>query len=62
MRVPEADYLEPENYQRNMGRSYGDIIDIVTGKPLDKASYEKLVKQDPNHPVMFYNAREEDVH
>ncbi|MGI9522398.1 MAG: amidohydrolase family protein, partial [Hyphomicrobiaceae bacterium] len=56
-----ADYLKPDNYQKNMGRDYKDIIDIATGKPLDKATYEKLVKEDPNHPVMFYNAKEDDM-
>jgi N-acyl-D-aspartate/D-glutamate deacylase len=56
-----ADYLKPANYQRNMGRSYKDIIDTQTGKPLDKASYDKMVKNDPNHPVLFYNATEEDM-
>ncbi len=56
-----ADYLKPGNYQKNMGRDYKDIIDIVTGKPLDKASYDKLVKEEPNHPVMFYNAKEADM-
>ena len=56
-----ADYLKPDNYQKNMGRSYKDIIDIKTGKPLDKATYDRLVKEEPNHPVMFANAKEEDV-
>ncbi len=56
-----ADYLDPDNYQRNMGRSYGDIIDTQTGMPLDKASYDKMIKDDPNHPVLFYNAKEEDM-
>ncbi len=56
-----ADYLKPDNYQKNMGRDYKDIIDTQTGKPLDKATYDKLVKDDPNHPVLFYNATEEDM-
>ena len=56
-----ADYLDPDNYQRNMGRSYEDIIDTITGQPLDKASFEKMIKDDPNHPVLFYNATEEDM-
>ena len=55
-----ADYLKPDNYQRNMGRTYKDIIDIKTGKPLDKATYDQMVKDDPNHPVLFYNAKESD--
>ena len=56
-----ADYLDPENYQDNMGRTYSDIIDTQTGKPLDKATYDDMVKNDPNHPVLFYNATEEDM-
>ena len=56
-----ADYLDPENYQRNMGRGYSDIIDTQTGQPLDKATYDEMVKDDPNHPVLFYNATEEDM-
>ena len=56
----QADYLEPHNYHKNMGRTYSDIIDVTTGKPLDKATYDKLVKTDPSHGVLFYNATEED--
>jgi cytosine/adenosine deaminase-related metal-dependent hydrolase len=56
----QADYLKPKNYQENMGRSYKDILDTRTGKPLDKATYERLVKADPTHPVLFYNATVED--
>lgn len=57
----QADYLEPHNYQHNMGRTYNDIIDMVTDKRLTKETYDKLLKSDPSHPVMFYNAKEEDV-
>lgn len=53
----QAVYLKPENYQRNLGRSYGDIVDQLTGKPLDKATYERLVKEDPTHPVYLYHAQ-----
>lgn len=56
-----ADYLRPENYQRNMGRSYGDIINVATGEPLTKESYEALLKSNPFAPVMFYNATEADM-
>lgn len=56
----QADYLEPHNYHKNMGRTYSDIIDVATGKPLDKATYDKLIKTDPTHTVLFYNATEED--
>ncbi|MDX2378270.1 MAG: amidohydrolase family protein [Acidimicrobiia bacterium] len=56
-----ADYLDPDNYQRNMGRTYSDIIDTQTGKALDKDTYDKMVKNDPNHPVLFYNATDDDM-
>ena len=57
----QADYLEPHNYQHNMGRTYSDIIDTATGKRLTKETYESLLKSDPDHGVLFYNAKEEDV-
>ncbi|MGI9517321.1 MAG: amidohydrolase family protein, partial [Pirellulaceae bacterium] len=56
-----ADYLKPENYQDNMGRTYSDITEIATGKPLTQARYEELVKTAPNTPVMFKNAKEADM-
>ena len=57
----QADYLKPDNYQRNMGRTYSDILDTATGKPLTKERYDELVKTDPGHGVLFYNATEEDM-
>lgn len=56
-----ADYLDPENYQHNMGRTYSDLIDTRTGKTLDETTYVEMIKKDPNHPVLFYNATEEDM-
>jgi N-acyl-D-glutamate deacylase len=56
-----ADYLKPDNYQKNMGRTYSDIINTVTGERLTKETYEALVKSNPFSPVMFYNAKEEDM-
>lgn len=56
-----ADYLKPDNYQKNMGRTYSDITEIASGKPLTKARYEELVKTAPNTPVMFKNAKEQDM-
>ncbi len=56
-----ADYLKPDNYQKNMGRTYKDIINTATGEPLTKETYEALVKKNPFSPVMFYNAKEEDM-
>ena len=56
-----ADYLKPDNYQKNMGRTYSDIINTATGERLTKETYEELVKTNPFTPVMFYNATEEDM-
>jgi len=56
-----ADYLKPENYQKNMGRTYSDIINTATGERLTKESYEALLKSNPYAPVLFYNAKEEDM-
>ncbi len=56
-----ADYLKPDNYQKNMGRTYKDIINTATGEQLTKETYEALVKSNPFAPVMFYNATEEDM-
>ena len=56
-----ADYLKPDNYQKNMGRTYKDIINTATGERLTKETYEALVKSNPLTPVMFYNAKEEDM-
>ena len=57
----QADYLRPGNYQRAFGRTYKDIVDQLTGKPLDKETYERLVKEEPTHPVYLYHAAEELV-
>lgn len=59
--IAGADYLHPDNYQKNMGRDYKDIIEVSTMKPLDKARYEELVKTAPGTSVMFYNATKETV-
>ena len=56
-----ADYLKPDNYQKNMGRTYSDIINTATGERLTKETYEALVKSNPFAPVLFYNAKEEDM-
>ena len=60
--IAGADYLHPDNYQRNMGRNYGDIIEVSNMKPLDKGRYEELVKTAPGTSVMFYNATKETVY
>ena len=60
--IAGADYLHPDNYQKNMGRDYKDIIEVSTLKPLTKERYEQLVKEAPGTSVMFYNATEETVY
>jgi N-acyl-D-glutamate deacylase len=60
--VVAAPYLHPDNYQTNMGRDYGDIVNLVTMEPLTKESYEKLVKEAPNTPITFENATKEDLY
>lgn len=54
-----ADYLKPANYQRNMGRSYEDIIDVSSMKPLTKESYEELIESNPGTSVIFGGISEE---
>lgn len=56
-----ADYLVPENYGPNMGRSYKEIIETSTLTPLTKDRYDELVKTSPMTSIMFYNAQEADV-
>ena len=56
-----ADYLVPENYGPNMGRSYNEIIETATLMLLTKDRYDELVKTSPMTSIMFYNAQEADV-
>jgi N-acyl-D-glutamate deacylase len=60
--IVAADYLHPDNYQKNMGRDYKDIIETATVTPLTKERYEELVKTAPSTSIMFYNATEETVY
>ena len=60
--VAMAPYLHPDNYQRNMGRSYGDIIETSNLKPLTKDRYDELQKTAPGTSIMFYNATEQTVY
>jgi len=60
--IVAADYLQPDNYQNNMGRTYSDIINLSTLKPLTKESYEKLLKTAPTTNVTFENATKEDLY
>jgi len=60
--IAGAPYLHPDNYQRNMGRDYGDIVNLATLEPLTKETYEELVKTNPTAPVTFVNATKEDLY
>ena len=59
--IVAADYLHPDNYENNMGHSYGDIVEIATMTPLTKETYENLVKTAPFTSVTFKNASVEVV-
>jgi len=59
--IAGADYLKPDNYGPNMGRTYKDIIETATLKPLTKKRYDQLLKKAPGTSVMFYGATEEDM-
>ena len=59
--VMMADYLHPDNYQNNMGRTYGDITLVKTMKPLTKETYEEEVKKEPGATIMFEHCKEEDM-
>lgn len=59
--IVAADYLHPDNYGPNMGRSYGDLTETATGKPLTKERYDELVKTAPGTNIMFKNATEDTV-
>ncbi len=56
-----ADYLRPDNYQKNMGKTYSDIIATATMTPLTKESYDSLYKAAPHTNVTFNNATEADL-
>ena len=57
-----ADYLHPDNYQKNMGRTYSDIVEIATMTPLTKERYEELLKTNPSASVTFENAHKADLY
>jgi len=56
-----ADYLQPDNYQKNMGHTYSDIVQISNMQPLTKETYEQLVKTAPVSSVTFQNANKDDL-
>jgi hypothetical protein len=60
--IVAADYLHPDNYQKNMGHTYSDIVNLSNMQPLTKESYEELIKTAPNTNVTFENATKEDLY
>ncbi|MCV9386287.1 amidohydrolase family protein [Reichenbachiella ulvae] len=51
--IVSADYLKPETYVRNMGRDYGDLLEISNMNPLTKERYEEMVNTTPQAQVIF---------
>ncbi len=60
--IVSADYLHPDNYGPNMGRTYSDIINLSNMQPLTKETYEQLVKTAPGTNVTFENATKKDLY
>jgi N-acyl-D-aspartate/D-glutamate deacylase len=56
-----ADYLHPENYQKNMGHSYGDITLVRTMQPLTKETYEAELKANPGATIFLEHCTEDDM-
>lgn len=59
--IMRSDYLRPENYERNMGHSYGDITLVRTMQPLTKETYEDGLKNEPSATILFEHCQEEDM-
>lgn len=59
--IVSADFLQPENYQRNMGRDYGDLIEITNMKPLTKERYEEMLETSPQAQVIMGGISEEGM-
>lgn len=59
--IVSADFLKPENYQRNMGRDYGDLIEITNMKPLTKERYEEMLETSPQAQVIMGGISEEGM-
>lgn len=48
--------LRPESIEKDRGLKYEDVmLDPQTGKYLDRAAYEELVKIEPGHLVVLFN-------
>lgn len=59
--VMMSDYLEPANYQKNMGHSYEDITLVRTMKPLTKETYEQERRSSPTATILFDHCTEADM-
>lgn len=57
--IVAADYLVPSNYGPAMGRTYSDITESATGKPLTKERYEELMQAAPTTAVTFLGSTDE---
>ena len=56
-----ADYLRPDNYNNNMGHSYGDITLVQTMQSLTKETYEKALEETPGATILFNHCTEQDM-
>ncbi|MEO1091359.1 MAG: amidohydrolase family protein [Pseudomonadota bacterium] len=56
-----ADYLHPENYNHNMGHSYGDITLVRDMKPLTQETYETELEKNPGATILFEHCNEADM-
>lgn len=59
--IAAADYLQPANYGRNMGRDYKDILELPAATPLTKDRYDELNRTEPFAMVLFYGATDKDM-
>ena len=59
--IISADYLRPENYNREMGHSYGNISVVLTGQPLTQETYDQGIKADPVTFILFDHCVEQDM-
>lgn len=59
--VISADYLRPDRYSKEMGHSYGDISNLLTGEALTQETYEQGLKAAPMTFILFEHCAEEDM-
>ncbi|WP_294535859.1 amidohydrolase family protein [uncultured Rhodoblastus sp.] len=59
--VMMADYLHPDNYNNDMGHSYGDITLVQTMQPMTKETYELALKETPMATILFNHCTEPEM-